>query len=85
MVLTEISIHAPRVGSDFLKRIHSFNSSIRFLSTLPAWGATRGSGKMVFDWFISIHAPRVGSDHIRTSLFRRIQISIHAPRVGSDC
>ena len=39
--MVEISIHAPRVGSDY-----SFHSRLQFfdgfLSTLPAWGATTG-------------------------------------------
>ena len=34
----------------------------RFLSTLPARGATRDSRQSFSWWFISIHAPREGSD-----------------------
>ena len=40
--VTEISIHAPRVGSD-LKFIENKQEANKFLSTLPAWGAT-GAG-----------------------------------------
>ena len=35
----KISIHAPRVGSDLNFGI-KVNNTWRFLSTLPAWGAT---------------------------------------------
>ena len=35
-----ISIHAPRVGSDYVGR-HLDRGVAEFLSTLPAWGATR--------------------------------------------
>ena len=58
----KISIHAPRVGSDYPAKDDNFRAAV-FQSTLPVWGATvvlhhragqhRG---------ISIHAPRVGSD-----------------------
>ena len=57
----DISIHAPRVGSD--ERTGSgIRAAAVFQSTLPVWGAT-----LVIDVFwkcggISIHAPRVGSD-----------------------
>ena len=57
----QISIHAPRVGSDVakskLKRLKPI-----FQSTLPVWGATCSSVGWICSWFISIHAPRVGSD-----------------------
>ena len=35
-----ISIHAPRVGSDVAPP-YKYNDKSKFLSTLPAWGATR--------------------------------------------
>ena len=35
----QISIHAPRMGSDFFIRDISINE-FAFQSTLPAWGAT---------------------------------------------
>ena len=60
----DISIHAPRVGSD-IALFYQLHKSDEFQSTLPVWGATartvcfRDSGK------ISIHAPRVGSDMIK--------------------
>ena len=36
-----------------------------FLSTLPAWGATKSGGEVEAGCLISIHAPRVGSDQPR--------------------
>ena len=41
-----ISIHAPRVGSD-RKCAAAYGGVRQFLSTLPAWGATRSSGILV--------------------------------------
>ena len=35
----QISIHAPRVGSDFEFSVPEIGN-VKFLSTLPAWGAT---------------------------------------------
>ena len=57
----EISIHAPRMGSD--KHWYpSIGFCNKFQSTLPAWGATLPflAGHIVV--YISIHAPRMGSD-----------------------
>ena len=57
----QISIHAPRVGSD-----GDFCSCgwvrDKFQSTLPVWGATVQKKPRVLYFVISIHAPRVGSD-----------------------
>ena len=49
-----ISIHAPRVGSDFLYPVHNTRHA-KFLSTLPAWGATEGrnSGSDTVEQFLS--------------------------------
>ncbi len=57
-----ISIHAPRMGSDFFCLI-SYSSIYSFQSTLPAWGATFFVIHFCFLTYISIHAPRMGSDH----------------------
>ena len=57
----------------------------KFLSTLPARGATAvtDAGEKALD--ISIHAPREGSDPTAPGGIRRLDvISIHAPREGSD-
>ena len=56
----------------------------QFLSTLPAWGATRRPGSYTVNSGISIHAPRVGSDYYDYRDQVQHLISIHAPRVGSD-
>ena len=55
-----ISIHAPRVGSDYVVVISLRNCS--FQSTLPVWGATSPRIWCARGFGISIHAPRVGSD-----------------------
>ena len=81
---SEISIHAPRVGSDPIDR-YTNPEAHEFQSTLPVWGATNGKEHGGGSTKISIHAPRVGSD---LWLFcypaPGFPISIHAPRVGSD-
>ena len=50
-----ISIHAPRVGSDYVTVEGRFTIVI-FLSTLPAWGATLG--RAVEDYISSYFYPR---------------------------
>ena len=56
-----ISIHAPREGSDALaEEIAAWNE--KFLSTLPARGATMTPPSSPHSRGISIHAPREGSD-----------------------
>jgi len=57
----EISIHAPRVGSDGGDG-QSHSARARFQSTLPVWGATDNHYPAIYIMYISIHAPRVGSD-----------------------
>ena len=57
----QISIHAPRGGSDH----DIFTSSLpqpQFQSTLPVGGATIHGTKVTGITMISIHAPRGGSD-----------------------
>ena len=60
-MIYNISIHAPRVGSDNTPFEFSIILLI-FQSTLPVWGATLGIAVVIADNTISIHAPRVGSD-----------------------
>ena len=74
-----ISIHAPRVGSDFEQRLAAVEEKL-FQSTLPVWGAT------FVAWFsdagdpISIHAPRVGSDFsCLTALHGHIDFNPRSP------
>ena len=79
-----ISIHAPREGSD--SRGPSLTSPLEvFLSTLPARGATISNAVDRAHRNISIHAPREGSDvHVLVTDAGGEGISIHAPREGSD-
>ena len=56
----------------------------KFLSTLPARGATPETGLCAAVAGISIHAPREGSDPAGKAAGRHGRISIHAPREGSD-
>ena len=62
----------------------SFAAPDRFLSTLPARGATRPSTVSSRVPEISIHAPREGSDLDLGQVVEGLAISIHAPREGSD-
>ena len=77
-----ISIHAPRMGSDY-SNMFIAAISIHFNPRSPH--GERLSFWTVYDVSrISIHAPRMGSD---TQIFITIfttSISIHAPRMGSD-
>ena len=78
-----ISIHAPRVGSDFTRlEIKKFWVSISIHA--PRVGSDRRSPLTEYIITISIHAPRVGSDFASASAGACRGISIHAPRVGSD-
>ena len=58
-----ISIHAPRVGSDKVS-VKPNKRGPRFQSTLPVWGATCLCIHTAASSKISIHAPRVGSDFL---------------------
>ena len=79
----DISIHAPREGSDCTKWAE-YTAEREFQSTLPARGATQNVlGKNRSDR-ISIHAPREGSDIVIDERCVQTIISIHAPREGSD-
>ena len=80
----QISIHAPREGSDPGTPTMTLYP-MRFLSTLPARGATDQRAAKLLRWRISIHAPREGSDRSGGTEPDGFQkISIHAPREGSD-
>ena len=61
MTFGEISIHAPRAGSDYISYDRPI-SSIRFQSTLPVRGATEQAVPAAPRIIISIHAPRAGGD-----------------------
>ena len=55
-----ISIHAPRVGSDLV--FHQFNACFQISIHAPRVGSDYPSGLPYNFIRISIHAPRVGSD-----------------------
>ena len=78
----QISIHAPRVGSDTV-RDRIFLPSIISIHAPRVGSDYRGCDDLTFSG-ISIHAPRVGSDEKVQGSGIRARISIHAPRVGSD-
>ena len=61
--IVTISIHAPRVGSDYIADKDN-KAGATFQSTLPAWGATLQGNILSLYPLISIHAPRVGSDSV---------------------
>ena len=77
-----ISIHAPRTGSDA-------DLSDAYGDAKISIHAPRTGSDTVIDWKsrsagISIHAPRTGSDFLAQWRTRTGMISIHAPRTGSD-
>ena len=59
-----ISIHAPRMGSDYTSD-QIVHCKFLFQSTLPGWGATERARPTCRVSLISIHAPRMGSDVAR--------------------
>ena len=78
-----ISIHAPRVGSDFPVFMMIFKE--RYFNPRSPCGERLAVCFEFFQAFlISIHAPRVGSDAGQLPGEGGKEISIHAPRVGSD-
>ena len=80
-----ISIHAPRVGSDFTSGKCAVTEAIDFYPRSPRGERRSPESQGCKEYVISIHAPRVGSDS-GTGLYVKnsASISIHAPRVGSD-
>ena len=90
----DISIHAPRVGSD--KGFGFFDAEVGISIHAPRVGSDlfiRDQLRVGSDdcaaldadnAAISIHAPRVGSDTEDNLFVQEPEISIHAPRVGSD-
>ncbi len=79
-----ISIHAPRVGSDWHRVAMSVTSG-KFQSTLPVWGATgvgpSGPGRSKFQSTLPVWGATAGGQ-VAAAVVKLI--SIHAPRVGSD-
>ena len=62
IVIGDISIHAPRTGSDVATVMAAMADVSQFQSTLPARGATITFTRFKMGDGISIHAPRTGSD-----------------------
>ena len=80
----QISIHAPREGSDGLPPDYT-SAPMRISIHAPREGSDVGSGTRTPNTKISIHAPREGSDGLRHGGQQDDRrISIHAPREGSD-
>ena len=81
--MVAVSIHAPRVGSDLLW--HDLEAERHaFLSTLPAWGATKMRARMrLLALFLST-LPAWGATLAGSQYSANAGVSIHAPRVGSD-
>ena len=80
----DISIHAPREGSD-IQGFTCFCIRSAFLSTLPARGATRSRspGQRRRPDFYP-RSPRGERLILGAVLWPAVRISIHAPREGSD-
>ena len=76
-IVLVISIHAPRVGSDYAFTTEMAERML-FQSTLPVWGATADAHPRVGLEHISIHAPRVGSD--RSYAHRALFLTNFNPR-----
>ena len=80
----DISIHAPRTGSDFA-RLGGVLRPTRISIHAPRTGSDACHKRDVETEYISIHAPRTGSDPLLQLLPHwKKSISIHAPRTGSD-
>ena len=84
LLAAEISIHAPRVGSDARYQAMATKAGI-FQSTLPVWGATaRYQAMATKAGIFQSTLPVWGATHRPVPFGAFFRISIHAPRVGSD-
>ena len=84
LLLTSISIHAPRTGSDVLEA-DALTIEVTISIHAPRTGSDAAARmNRHFIGFISIHAPRTGSDVGARVKRDFTAISIHAPRTGSD-
>ena len=83
-VSPDISIHAPRGGSDCSKINLASSMLYNFNPRSPRGERHFSVYRIRHCSFISIHAPRGGSDVIKIVQLFVFFISIHAPRGGSD-
>ena len=84
-VLTIISTHAPRAGSDPYKRIGYAAIRINFNPRSPCGERRATTRRCHKNLSISTHAPRAGSDSCCFTINDIAHsISTHAPRAGSD-
>ncbi len=82
-VVTDVSIHAPRVGCDLCGRYYALHSRC-FNSRTPCGVRLGVDGARKLLTIVSIHAPRVGCDGCSCARCAFAYVSIHAPRVGCD-
>ena len=82
-LIAAISIHAPRTGSDGLRKSQR-RDIINFNPRSPHGERHSRTGTSTTTTNISIHAPRTGSDWCLRRVRDTVGISIHAPRTGSD-
>ena len=82
-VLVDISIHAPRMGSDASFDVVSLMQD-EFQSTLPGWGATAIGFSNSSEYLFQSTLPGWGATIRGLQHFIPLEISIHAPRMGSD-
>ena len=66
------------------QRVNLAELAVRFQSTRPVRGATRGGEAVVGLRRVSIHAPRAGRDRLGGRGILAPIVSIHAPRAGRD-
>ena len=79
----DVSIHAPRGGSDSVRWIQS-KADRRFQSTLPVGGATVACAMAVLEILFQSTLPVGGATASRQAAKANLKVSIHAPRGGSD-
>ena len=80
----DISIHAPRMGSDTLHSVRPL-VVVTFQSTLPAWGATfLGHISCNISTNFNPRSPHGERQSLDVWHLSQKFISIHAPRMGSD-
>ena len=81
--IADISIHAPREGSDGVNLMQGLSIGI-FLSTLPARGATCQVFLLPPSSIFLSTLPARGATGVAIGAAEHRVISIHAPREGSD-